>query len=248
MIRSTKQYATTKKRLDEFEAAIREFDIDAPPAGVSPLGHRTALAALKGVRDELAHELARFEDLERRGIEAVRFKGLNDLPRALVETRLARGMSQKELAEKLEVAPQQVQRWEADCYDRTGLAYVLEIGEVLKIDDVLRFNQVPHKTVVSAEVPAQILSNQSIIGGGVGGGALHLVLGLGSPQVLSAWATPPTEGRSVGVRGLGVDQVRPPHMAYAELWSSSGDATWRPPEDFQAQKPPASLTAESVAA
>ena len=98
MIKSTKQYTTTKKRMEEFEQAILEFNVDAPPEGVSSLGHRAALAALQGMKDDLAAQLLAFEDLERRGIEAVRFESLADLPRALVETRIARGMTQKDIA------------------------------------------------------------------------------------------------------------------------------------------------------
>jgi transcriptional regulator with XRE-family HTH domain len=136
--------------MDEFERAIIEFDVDGPPQGVSALGHRSALAALKGIRDELAAQLSAFEDLERRGIEAVRFERLADLPRALIETRIARGMTQKEIAAKMEIPSQQVQRWEANYYDRTGLEFVLEVGEILNFDEVLRRNQLASS---AADVP-----------------------------------------------------------------------------------------------
>jgi HTH-type transcriptional regulator/antitoxin HigA len=137
MIKSSKQYEVTKRRLADFEAAIAQFDLAKKPPNISASGHQAAYDALLSLRDELAGQLATYDLVKREGVKAISFSRLADLPRILIQTRIARKMTQKALADALEIAPQQVQRWEAEDYENAGLSYVLEIGDVLNIDEVI---------------------------------------------------------------------------------------------------------------
>jgi transcriptional regulator with XRE-family HTH domain len=146
MIKSSKQYEVTRQRLADFASAITEFDRAKAPPEVSERAHSAAYDALVSVRDELVEELAEYDQVKKEGVKAVRFSGLADLPRVLIQTRIARNMTQKALAVALDVPSQQVQRWEAEDYENVGLSYVLEIGEVLNIDEVIA----PRDAVTSA--------------------------------------------------------------------------------------------------
>jgi len=137
MIKSSKQYEVTRRRLGEFDSAIAEFELAKPPPSISASAHQAAYDALISLREELTKHLAEYDRVKAQGVQAIHFSRLADLPRVLIQTRIARKMTQTALAKTLEVAPQQVQRWEADDYETTGLAYVLEIGEILDVDEVI---------------------------------------------------------------------------------------------------------------
>ena len=79
MIKSPKQYETTKRRLAEFESALAEFDLNSSPPNITPTAHRAAYDALMSLRDELANQLAEYDRVKREGITAIHFSGLADL-------------------------------------------------------------------------------------------------------------------------------------------------------------------------
>jgi transcriptional regulator with XRE-family HTH domain len=56
---------------------------------------------------------------------------LDDVATALIKARLARGWTQKDLAERLGVAEQMVQRDEAKGYERASLARLADVADVL---------------------------------------------------------------------------------------------------------------------
>jgi HTH-type transcriptional regulator/antitoxin HigA len=58
---------------------------------------------------------------------------LEELPRVLVQARIASGMSQTDLAEKLGMKPQQVQRYEATDYMGASLGRLIEISKALSV-------------------------------------------------------------------------------------------------------------------
>jgi HTH-type transcriptional regulator/antitoxin HigA len=89
---------------------------------------------------DLRAELVDYEHLRSRSIEALPLKSLNDLPAVLVQARIARGWSQRQLAEALHVKPQQVQRDERDGYRRATLERLVKTAEVLglRVDTEVR--------------------------------------------------------------------------------------------------------------
>jgi hypothetical protein len=60
--------------------------------------------------------------------------GIDDIGQALVEARKAGGITQAQLADRLGVKRQQVQRWEARAYGSTSLARVGEVAAALGFD------------------------------------------------------------------------------------------------------------------
>jgi HTH-type transcriptional regulator/antitoxin HigA len=74
---------------------------------------------------------------------------LADLPRILIQARIAQGLSQTDLAERLGMKPQQIQRYEATEYMSASLARLIEIAEVLQVRVSQSFS--------SAQAPAENL-------------------------------------------------------------------------------------------
>ena len=67
--------------------------------------------------------------------------GLGDLPRVLVQARIARGLTQTDLAERIGLKPQQIQRYEASGYLGANLSRLIEIAEELEIQVATSFSE-----------------------------------------------------------------------------------------------------------
>jgi transcriptional regulator with XRE-family HTH domain len=58
---------------------------------------------------------------------------LDALPKVLIEARIAAGLTQEDLASRLGLKPQQIQRYEASDYQTASLARLRGIARVLNL-------------------------------------------------------------------------------------------------------------------
>ena len=61
-------------------------------------------------------------------------ESLDKLPRTLVEARIVAGLSQKELAERLDLKEQQIQRYEATDYRSASLTRLKQVAKALGVN------------------------------------------------------------------------------------------------------------------
>jgi ribosome-binding protein aMBF1 (putative translation factor) len=87
--------------------------------------------ALNSEAEELRRQLHEYEQLRAGEIKARSLPSLTDLPRALIEARIAGRVTQKELADRLELAEQQIQRWEATNYAGVGVERMQNVTDAL---------------------------------------------------------------------------------------------------------------------
>lgn len=66
--------------------------------------------------DDLRAEVDKYEHLRAGGVSAFEATSLSELATLLVKARIARGWTQRRLAEALGMAEQQVQRYESTAY------------------------------------------------------------------------------------------------------------------------------------
>ena len=85
-------------------------------------------------RDALQKDIAEYEMLKKGDIQSLELESFEQLPEALIKARIIRGLTQAQLAEKLNVMPQQVQRDEATGYIGASFRKILRIQEVLGIE------------------------------------------------------------------------------------------------------------------
>src|SRR6185436_20841558 len=135
MIKNDRQYRITKAAAAKFEDALREFDsgTTAEEHEVHPAIAKAQRAAIQSQLDELRSQLREYEELASGKIGVLEFGSLRDLPQALVKARISSGLSQKDLAEKLGLKEQQIQRYEATDYQQASLARLLEIADALNL-------------------------------------------------------------------------------------------------------------------
>lgn len=87
--------------------------------------------ALRGTLVDLEGELAEYDALH--DATLIEATGIGEFPTALIRARIARGLTQRELAERVGLAEQAIQRYEAGGYAGASFARLVEIAEVLEV-------------------------------------------------------------------------------------------------------------------
>lgn len=132
MIKNERQYRITKAQAGKFAQALRELQ-PGPKRATHAVLHKAQVDALRSQLEDLYRELAEYQALRSGKRKVVALSSLEELPKTLIQGRIAAGLSQEELAVKLGVKPQQVQRYEATEYRSASLARVNEVARVLGI-------------------------------------------------------------------------------------------------------------------
>ena len=129
MIKNSRQYRITRTQLERFEESLRALEetLDDRSDEMAQL----QASAIKGQVEDLRAQLVEYDSLERERPTQLRFDSLNEIARLLIKARLARGMSQRELAETLGMKEQQIQRYEATDFESASFARILEIADAL---------------------------------------------------------------------------------------------------------------------
>jgi ribosome-binding protein aMBF1 (putative translation factor) len=127
MIENQLQYRVTKAKLQDLLSAQKALEQD----GITGKALAVRQAALKSLTEELQLELLAFENLKSQALPNT-LKQLEQVAEDLIKARVARGYTQAQLAAKLNLKPQQIQRYEASRYASASLARVLEVARVLQ--------------------------------------------------------------------------------------------------------------------
>jgi DNA-binding XRE family transcriptional regulator len=126
------QYRATKAHAARFEEALRNLEAQA---GVPDRKRRQLeIAAVRAQLGDLEAEIAEYEQLRSGTIRSFEAGSLPELAVALVKARIAKGWSQRRLAEELGVAEQQVQRYESTGYTSASLARLCDVVAALGVD------------------------------------------------------------------------------------------------------------------
>ncbi len=133
MIKSDSQLRRTKAHIASFKAAIEKATRNPMSSDMSAETATSYLESLRGQLAQLEDEVERYGRLKTGDVSIIEIKSLDDLPRALLEARIARGKSQSDIARSLGVAAQQVQRWESDEYQSASFPMLCEIARLLGI-------------------------------------------------------------------------------------------------------------------
>jgi HTH-type transcriptional regulator / antitoxin HipB len=132
MIQNERQYKITQTKLREFERDLADLDPHDPnlhPRQVTGWTNSYNLT----IR-QLKQELAEYEQLKSGNVLTFVLGSLNDLPTTLIKARIAAGMTQKDLANKIGVQEQQIQRYEASQYSSASFDRLRSIASALNID------------------------------------------------------------------------------------------------------------------
>jgi HTH-type transcriptional regulator / antitoxin HipB len=130
MIQNERQYKITQTKLRDLQLDLATLDLPSDLHPRQMLGRKNSLNILIG---ELEQEIAEYDRLKSGQISQFPIESLADLPRVAIEARIAAGLTQKELAEKIGVHEQQIQRYEANNYHAVGFDRLQEVMSALDI-------------------------------------------------------------------------------------------------------------------
>ena len=134
MIRTEHQYRVGTARKDELARALDGLGPtlgEAISADWKDVALRSSLVAQL---TDLDAELVEYEQLRAGRIAQVtEITSLDELPRKLIQARIVAGVTQKELASRLGVREQQIQRYEAEEYAGVGLVRVRDVMAALGV-------------------------------------------------------------------------------------------------------------------
>lgn len=130
-IKNTYQLAASKRWLAELAEAL-----DDARSATTNLHPRLRKAQLEGITSQirdLKREIREYEAARSAPLRSIAVVSLDDLPDALVRVRIARQLTQEDLAAQLGVKPQQVQKLEAGAYQRASFASIVKVARLLGI-------------------------------------------------------------------------------------------------------------------
>jgi ribosome-binding protein aMBF1 (putative translation factor) len=129
MILNSHQHRVTRSKLSKLEAALT-CAREANPE-MDPRVFRAMEAGIQSQVDELQGQLQEYEELKR--AKAIHLQEPRELGKLLIKARVARGLTQKDLASRLKLKPQQIQKWESTEYLSATLKRILAVMAALDV-------------------------------------------------------------------------------------------------------------------
>jgi ribosome-binding protein aMBF1 (putative translation factor) len=134
MIKNARQYQITNAQAAKLKRALQQLTTESRGSAlVHPLLQKAQEDALRSQLADLHEQLAEYEALRNQTQQTLVIDSFEEFPRALIQARIAAGISQKELAKRLGLKEQQIQRYEATEYASASLARVAAVVRALRL-------------------------------------------------------------------------------------------------------------------
>ena len=136
MIKNERQYRITKTQAERFVEALRHLEKRSQEelaASLHPVLLKAEREALESQLSDLQEQIREYEALRIGTEPVVRYGSFDELPRFLIQARIASGLSQRELAERLGLKEQQIQRYEATWYASANIERVSAVIRALGV-------------------------------------------------------------------------------------------------------------------
>jgi HTH-type transcriptional regulator / antitoxin HigA len=129
MITNQRQYLNTRAQAERFREALATPDA----TGLHPKAAKAMRAGIQSQLDDLEAELAEYDSLRSGKITKLEAESIVGIGAALIKARIVRNLTQKELAERLALAEQQIQRYEATQYQGVAAERLQEVADALRL-------------------------------------------------------------------------------------------------------------------
>jgi transcriptional regulator with XRE-family HTH domain len=136
MIKNQKQAAIVKKEISGIVDLLADMDKISSEQKLD-LKQQLQYAVLKSRVEELNAEIDEYDHLTSNNLPLLEIT-TNDLQKAIISFRIASGLTQKEIADKLEIQEQQIQRYEQNDYLTASFERIIQILNVLEVEVILR--------------------------------------------------------------------------------------------------------------
>ncbi len=148
MITNERQYRITNAQLEKLKRTIDTFNIkEATKRTKSKILAKAELEALESEYVILCSQRHEYETLKSGAIDILKAYSLEELPSILIRARIAKGLSQRQLADTIGLREQQIQRYEAEEYASANLRRLAEVANALglNISEIAEFKSPSQK-------------------------------------------------------------------------------------------------------
>lgn len=136
MIKNERQYRITKNQVDRFSRTLDHLRWQpAEATDVHPLIAKAQEDAVQSQLVDLKKQLQEYEALKAGHFDLDALNAVAELPAVLIKARIAQGLRQKDLAERLGLKEQQIQRYEATDYATASLTRIKEVANALSMEE-----------------------------------------------------------------------------------------------------------------
>ena len=131
MIANERQYAITRAQIERFQQALDGSAAQEPK--LHPRALKAMREGLESQLHDLRAEIKEYERLRGGDVTSIVADSILELATALIQARIVRNWTQKELAERLTLPEQQIQRYEATLYKGVAVERPQEVADALKL-------------------------------------------------------------------------------------------------------------------
>ena len=137
MIKNERQYRFTKTQAKRFEQTLVELKSRGlKDLVVHPLIAKAQVDAVDSQLADLREQLREYESLKSGKFDFSQLMVVTSLPAMLIKARIARGMTQRDLAERIGLKEQQIQRYEATDYASASLGRIRDVVGGLMLEEI----------------------------------------------------------------------------------------------------------------
>lgn len=134
MISNERQYRITKAEADRFRQTLAALDAQSVSRrDTHPILIKAERDALASQLEDLEVEILEYETLRAGQLSTIKVDTFDELADGLIKARIAAGLSQKQLADRLGLKEQQIQRYESERYASASLQRLQEIARAIGV-------------------------------------------------------------------------------------------------------------------
>ncbi len=135
MIKNDRQFKITRAQAESFRRSLRDLG-DKARSATDPneqLKWKIQESALRSQLSELETDIQEYESLQQNEADILEIASLEELPDVLIKARIATGLTHRQLAERLQLKEQQIQRYEATNYAGASLQRIQQVVDALGV-------------------------------------------------------------------------------------------------------------------
>ena len=130
MIKNEREYKITKSQLRKFQDAYTLLQNQQKNDEIIEIEKEALFSQIK----EIEEEIVDYENLANGRINNLDISDISQLPQILIKARILSGLTQKELADKLSLKEQQIQKYETTEYCSASFKRLQEVLNVLNLE------------------------------------------------------------------------------------------------------------------
>lgn len=135
MITNDRQYKIIKGQIENFQESLEQFSASSAEfKDVHPKIIQAQKDAIQFKLKQLIADATEYEDLKEGRTVVAEVRNLQDLPLTLIKSRIANGLTQADLAAKMGLKEQQIQKYESEKYETASFRTLQKVADILGVN------------------------------------------------------------------------------------------------------------------